>query len=534
MKLSKLFSDGMILQRQTINTIPVFADKDETVTVHFDEKEMPVTFKEDRFEVELPSQEAGGPHTIVVSDGTDKIEIKDVYFGDVYVLGGQSNMELPVIWTTDCHYDEIVSADFPLIRQFEVPKIPDFDKKHVLYEDGHWANCDQKNVWLFSAIGFYFAKEKFAKDGVPVGLIQTAVGGAPVEALMSEENLISSFEAIKSKGNLTGKCNNVKSKCCIFCYEDMLKRDHDKALVEKTIKEDLARQDAWHKDLADRDPGFAEHWENTWDSSISCETFNMPQTFLGTKYEDFKGSIWLQKEVDVPKDWCDQRVELRLGTLIDSDTTYVNGKKVGEFGFKYPPRRYFMEPGTLFAGKNTITIRLGIDGNIGGAVPECPYVLKLGEKEISLEGEWKMRVGTVSERLVGQTFFIWSPVGLFNSMIHPLKDVKCKAIFFYQGESNCEYPQYYAPLLKDMVKEWRDVIGEQVPFVMAEVTYWLGDGPVYDSDPFDGVRNVQREVIQEIPDGYLVKTYDLGKYNDLHPQNKKEVAMRFWEICEKL
>ena len=87
-------------------------------------------------------------------------------------------------------------------------------------------------------------------------------------------------------------------------------------------------------------------------------------------------------------------------------------------------------------------------------------------------------------------------------------------------------------LLKDMVKEWRSMYGN-VPFYMAEVTYWLGDGPVYEEDPFDAVREVQRSVISEIPEGYLIPTYDLGAYNDLHPQNKKDVGLRFLKSFEE-
>ena len=144
-----------------------------------------------------------------------------------------------------------------------------------------------------------------------------------------------------------------------------------------------------------------------------------------------------------------------------------------------------------------------------------------------------MREGARAEALTGPTFFIWAPTALYNSMIHPLSGTRCKAMLFYQGESNCEYPQHYAALLKSMVKEWRKLFGEDTPFYMAEVTYWLGDGPVYEADPFDAVREVQRSVVHEIPGCYLIPTYDLGQYNDLHPHKKKEVAMRFLEQYQK-
>ncbi|MBO7426483.1 MAG: hypothetical protein J6U23_12485 [Clostridiales bacterium] len=530
MKISSIYSNGMILQRESENLIRGSFEESEVLSFLFDGQEMTVNYDKDNllWSVSLPEMPAGGPHTISVSVNGNKEEITDILFGDVYVLGGQSNMELPLIWTTDFHYDEIRSADFSEIRQFEVPKIPLFGKKENILNGGCWVNADQKHIDNFSAIGFYFAKEKYLKDHIPVGLVQTAVGGAPVESLMSEENLRESFSRIKPDYIHSGECNKDKSKGCLWCYEEKLEKYSNMDYVQSVATEDLKRQEAWHKNVDDHDPGLSSGWKNKWPAG-QYESFVMPSTFYQTAHESFKGSVWLQKTVNIPSSWCDQEVELRLGTLMDGDTTYVNGTNVGGFGFKYPPRRYFLAPGILHEGENTITIRLVVDTNIGGAVKECPYYLKLKDQTIDLSGTWDMRFGYSSEPLEGQTFFIWSPTALFNSMLYPIGGLSCKAILFYQGESNCEYPQYYAPLLIDMVKEWRTLFGKKTPFYMAEVTYWLGDGPVYEEDPFDGVRKVQHEVESQIPSCYLIPTYDLGFYNDLHPQNKKEVALRFFE-----
>ena len=533
MKLSSIFSDGMVLQRCKKNTIRgAFADG-ELIKVFLDDVEYPVDMRSDSKEwrCELPEQPAGGPHKITISTGIETVVISDVLFGDVFILGGQSNMELPVIWTTDYYYDEIKNADFPQIRHFEVPKIPVFGSKNEMLDGGAWAKCDAENVLNFSAIGFYFAKYKMLQDGVPVGLIQTAVGGAPMESLMSEAQLIESFQEIEKTMLDSGNCNQDKSKGCLWCYREKIAQNHDEAFVNETVKSDTDRQNQWHQDVDDHDVGLQQNWMTSWATEGEYLHFQMPSTFYQTDLEDFKGSIWLQKRVDVPASWCEKEIELRLGTLMDGDVTYVNGVKVGEYTFKYPPRRYFVKPGIFHEGENVITIRLIVDGNIGGAVEKCPYFLKLGDEQISLEGDWNMRIGYRTERLEGPTFFNWAPTALFGSMLYPLHDYACKAILFYQGESNCEYPQYYGKLLKDMVAEWRAMFG-QVPFYMAEVTYWLGDGPVYESDPFTNVRKVQHDVVNEIPDAYLIPTYDLGMYNDLHPQNKKDVAMRFLEVFE--
>ena len=530
MKLSTIYSDGMILQRDRECAIRGIFDPDETIEVFLDGKSLAVQTDVDKgiFSAFVPATMAGGPHEITIHvNGVKKQTIGDILFGDVFILGGQSNMELPLIWTTDCYYDEIRSADFTEIRQFEVPKVPLFGEKSLILEGGSWVNAQQEGINNFSAIGFYFAKYKYLKDQIPVGLVQTAVGGAPVESLMSEENLRESFSRIEKDLIHSGKCNGDKSKGCLWCYKDKLSR-YDNTYMNATVKSDMERLDAWHKNVDDNDPGLSGKWMEKWTEDIVCEAFTMPSTFYQTDYEAYSGSVWLQKTIVVPESWCDREVELRLGTLMDADTTYVNGNIVGGFGFKYPPRRYFLKPGTLKAGENTITIRLVIDTNIGGAVKDCPYCLKLGEDTIDLCGEWNMRLGfRASDKPESQTFFLWSPTALFNSMIFPIQEFTSSAVLFYQGESNCEYPQYYAPLLTDMVREWREYLGEDLPFYMAEVTYWLGDGPVYESDPFDAVRLVQQQEVEKIPGCYLIPTYDLGMYNDLHPQNKKDIALRF-------
>ena len=379
MRISSIFSNGMILQRDQENHIRGQFEPGEIISASLNGQDLSVAQdeKELTFCIVVPAQQAGGPHSIKISTQTETIELEDILFGDVYVLGGQSNMELPLALTTDEHLDEIESADFAEIRHFEVPKIPLFGKKWDILEGGKWVKADQKDILGFSAIGFYFAKYKYLKDKIPVGLIQTAVGGSPVESLMSEENLCRSMEDLYPKYKDTGSCNNDKSKGCLWCYKEKLHTYSDPEYVARTQKQDMEREQNWYENLRKIDPGIQENWENLWPEDIETLSFTMPSTFYQTDMENYKGSVWLQKVVEVPEDFCKERVQLRLGTLIDGDDTYVNGVRVGGWGFKYPPRRYWLEKGLLKPGKNVITIRLIMNtNNIGGAVIETPYCLK--------------------------------------------------------------------------------------------------------------------------------------------------------------
>ena len=90
MKISSIYSDGMILQRNKINTITGIFDPEETINADLDGMPLDVTQKEDgTFTVTIGAQEAGGPHVLTIGGQV----IREVLFGDVYILGGQSNME---------------------------------------------------------------------------------------------------------------------------------------------------------------------------------------------------------------------------------------------------------------------------------------------------------------------------------------------------------------------------------------------------------------------------------------------------------
>src|SRR5690606_38751166 len=143
-----------------------------------------------RWKVALQHLPPGGPHEmrIVDEDGDERI-IRDVLVGDVWVLGGQSNMELPVRRTLDLFAEEVRNVRLPQVRQFTVPMTYDFHGPREEVAGGRWIAAVGERVMDFSAAGFFFARELHERYGVPVGLILTAVGGTPVEAWMSEPTL---------------------------------------------------------------------------------------------------------------------------------------------------------------------------------------------------------------------------------------------------------------------------------------------------------------------------------------------------------
>ena len=186
-KLPALFADHAVFQRDV--PLPVWgsAEPGEKVSVTLGKASgETVTAKDGRWQVTLKAQPMSRtPLTLTVA-GKNTITIKDVLLGDVWLCGGQSNME----WGLGgCDAPEdIRSADFPLVRQFGVElhfaTTPQKDVK------GRWAVCSPQSAAGFTAVGFYFARRVHQETGVPIGLLRSCVGGTNIELWMAQETLM--------------------------------------------------------------------------------------------------------------------------------------------------------------------------------------------------------------------------------------------------------------------------------------------------------------------------------------------------------
>ncbi|MCQ2536646.1 MAG: hypothetical protein MJ110_06735 [Lachnospiraceae bacterium] len=556
MTVSRLFSDNLILQRDKKNLVYGTANPLENITVSLCENDKELwsascaADAEGNWELEINPFSLKGVYSIVITGKDEKITANNVRFGDVYLLGGQSNMELTINMMPDTNAKALRYEKNDDIRMFNVPHVYDFSGKSVPISDGAWTSACPESIGEFSAIGYYFAKEKYENDGVPVGLVHTAVGGAPVESFMSEENLLKQAKVIRDTVDVKGECDKNKNMGCIFCYEELLNKNKQPGYIETTEKEDLKRGEEWHKSLDASDPGLKDEWmKSQWTTDF--DTISFPRYLKDTKWEKHFGTLWLQKTVNVPKEYAGRDAMLYLGTMVDFDFTYVNGEYVGTTEYRYLQSRYYVKAGLLKEGENTITIRLGMDANVGGLLPEMPYKLSVYkdtsedalrgaldseyyEWEQEISGEWKVREGAKCEALEGPTFFIWNPTALYNTMISPLRGLSFDAVLFYQGESNSGRPEYYDILFKAMTDEWRSLFNNDLPFYTAEVAKYLGDGPVLSEDVYAGIRAVQHKCADEIDGVYLIPTTSLPAIpTELHPQNKKDVAHLFYEAFKE-
>lgn len=512
LRLHGMLGNGMVLQRNAHAVIWGKAGSHEVVRVSFLGKtyEVPADLSGD-WRVTLEELEAGGPYEMTISSGHEEIVLCDILVGDVWLLGGQSNMELPVRRTLDLLADEVRDVNLPFIRQFAVPQVYNFHAPQEEIQGGEWIAANPESVLGFSAAGFFFARELYEKYKVPIGLVHTAVGGTPIEAWISENTLRD-----------------------IGGYDTTLDRNKDDQYVSATKQREEARNQTWYGRLNATDAGLKEGWFRAeWDDSDWTD-FEVPGSWAGSELETVRGSVWFRREFEVPASMLGNGagILLKLGTIVDADDTYINGVPVGNTGYMYPPRRYPVPEGLLKPGKNSIAVRVISTQSTGAFVKDMPYKLVAGGQELDLRGAWKYRVGTVTEAMEPQTFFQYMPSGVYNGMIAPLRNFRIKGALWYQGESNTGKPAGYGALFAALVRDWRRNFGiGQFPFIFTQLAN-LGEADPSRTD-WAELREEQRKGLA-VPNTAMAVTIDVGEYNDLHPQDKKSVGRRLALCARKL
>ena len=504
-KLPTLVSDGMVLQRGEPVNIWGTADPDETVNITFQKKKYKtVADAQGNWKVILPALKAGGPYTMIIND----IELKDILVGDVWVCSGQSNMELPVLRVTDRFRDEIsADNDYPMVRYIKTPLLYNFHAPQADIPGISWKAMTPENVMSFSALVYFFTKDYFQKTKVPVGIINSSVGGSPVEAWISEEGL---------------------KPFPYYLNEKRIYESDD--LVESMKKEESKKSRAWNVALYQGDKGMHEAipwYAAGYDDSDWTPTDLFASGWATNGLNTINGSHWFRRDFQVSGQQAGEKATLRLGCIVDADSVYVNGTFVGTISYQYPPRIYTIPAGVLKAGKNTVTIRLISNNSYPHFVKEKPYKIICGNEEVSLQGEWKYRLGAPMPPAPGMMFFCYEPVCLYNAMIAPLQNYGIRGVLWYQGESNVDRRNEYAALLTALIADWRNTFGNpELPFYIVELADFLSRDDVSGRQAWAEMRKEQAKVAETNRNTRLIRNSDLGEWNDIHPLDKKTLGQR--------
>jgi len=500
-KLPTLVSDGMVLQRNQKLNIWGKADANEKVEVKFLNKNYKTSADQNgNWKIVLPEQKAGGPYTMTINE----IILKDILIGDVYLASGQSNMELPMRRLTPLYADEIKNADNQNIRFFTVPQKYNFKSPQSELDGGKWEATNPQTILNFSGVAYFFAKELSEKSKVAVGIIHASLGGSPIQAWMDENSLKKYPE-----------------------YLDEAKKWQNDDLIKSTEAGEQALSKAWYTELDRSDIGLNQHWEKFDLNDSDWKTMQIPGSWED-KEGSFDGSVWFRKEINLNKNQAGKAAFLNLGRIKDADVTYINGTKVGNVTYEYPPRWYDVPAGILKEGKNVIAVRITNGSGKGQFIADKPYYLEIDGKKIDLKTEWKYKIGSKMEKMApGTTFIRWKPTGLYNAMINPLINYNIKGALWYQGESNTGKPKEYGDLLTTMIADWRSKWNQKdLPFFTVQLANFMEPKTEPVESNWAELRDQQRQVSLKVQNTGLAVIIDIGEWNDIHPLNKKTVGYR--------
>jgi len=191
-KLATIFSDHMVLQRGMEIPVWGWADRGETVTLSLGGQTVSVKpDKSGKWIARFAPMDAGGPYKMNIQ-GENNIILTDILIGDVWLCGGQSNMEMPVNgWPGQPILNserEVQEANYPNIRLITVgKKISTRPLKNI--ESSGWESAIGTNIADFSAVGYFFGKDVYLDQDIPIGLISVNWGGTVCETWTSAESL---------------------------------------------------------------------------------------------------------------------------------------------------------------------------------------------------------------------------------------------------------------------------------------------------------------------------------------------------------
>jgi sialate O-acetylesterase len=502
-RMPVIFQSNMVLQRDKEISIWGFANAGEKITINFDGQQYnTVTTKDKKWLVNLSAHNAGGPYEIAINGEENNIVLKNILFGDVWICGGQSNMQYSL---DQIGYKptDTGKANNKNLRLFISSIDMDYVPKDNL-SGGTWKESSPENIRNFSAVAYFFGQ--FLQDSlhVPIGLVSDNLGATSVETWMSNDALkkFPQFSSYYKQYLTPGKS-----------FKEMT------ATFEKM-------KPAWQKKYYLKGRGFDEKWYLPETDISDWKTTEVPGWWEEKDDTDFDGAMWYRKNFDLPKDFKSDTFLLQLNQIDDYDIVWINGNKVGE-GFGNLNWRNYKVPANILKSKdNVLVVRVFDIGGRGGM-----YTGPIWGNPILL-GTWKYKpdlkidASKFPKPLVVNASPFSSPSVLFNGNIAPLKSLAIKGFIWYQGESNAGRAVEYKELFPAMINDWRQNFSQgDLPFLFVQLANYMQEVNTPAESEWAELREAQASALQ-LPNTGMATAIDIGEANDIHPKNKADVGKR--------
>jgi len=506
-----IFGDHAVLQRDQPIVVWGKAQAADVVSIKLGSETVQVTAdNKGKWRAQLPGMPAGGPYALSASANGDTTTLSDILVGDVFLCGGQSNMELAMANATNAPMDVTFSANTQ-IRFANIPRVSSAERNEEFKTAPQWLVAGPQSTGQASAVCYYMARSLHRQYNIPVGFVNASWGGSSIQSWISG----ASMRQLASYRQALDVVDKYASDMVAGMRAEEERQDAWWASVDSRARAQRAWSGTKFDDRSWPGMDVGGRWSESGDTSISGH----------------RGIVWFRTTVELTAQQAAAATHLQLGQIATADTTWVNGVWVGANTNWWAGRDYALPKGVLKAGKNVIAVRVLDDDNGGGLVsPADQRVLRTAEGgRIPLPSRWKYQIGSTVK--ASQPPTPWEPptslTTLYNGMIAPMQGYKFKLVAWYQGEANAGAADEYRVLLPLLFADWRKTFAQpDLPFMVAQLTAFgsVATKPGYSS--WAELRQAQSAVVRNDPHAGLAVTFDYGDRSDIHPAQKNIVGTR--------
>jgi len=506
--LPAILSDHMVLQQGKPLPVWGWADPGERVQVRIaGQVQATITGEDGRWKVLFNPMESSNEPRILIIEGKNRLVIRDILIGEVWLASGQSNMEFSLA-STDTAVEETSAASFPEIRLFTTPRNSSLAPVERI--NGSWQTCRPDTAASFSAVAYFFGRQLHRHLRVPIGLIESSWGGTNAEEWTSGDWLRGekSFQPILERWENTG--------------------EEIKALYGEPSPVELWLDDVR---LFPKDPDAVPLVIDDYDDG------DLVNLLFGA---------WSSTDPESLIELAVHPREIGHGKSLRFAARF----RVGEtpvLELKYSPARIvdlsdYKAISFLIRGKGALRLHslqpsITDWDNYASGWMELPP----DWREVVLpfhglrQAGWGKRRPFTEDRLSGVLFevspvpgpIIRPPAGLFNGMIRPLVPFSIRGAIWYQGEGNAGRAEQYQELLPTMIKSWRKAwFQDDLPFLIVQLPNFRSRKAEPSESTWAELRDAHFRTAAGMLNVGLAVTIELGEADDVHPRSKKEVGRR--------
>ena len=432
--VSPIFGDNMVLQRGKVNTIWGWSEPGAEVRVEIAGKHASAVAGVDhRWQVKIQPPAAGGPYTLNIK-GAQTLELHNVLVGDVWLCGGQSNMQvgLPRTQWGRGSQGRQLPGDSLLLGCSSL-RIPSYG-----YSGRHLESCVARN-----------GRSSFG-----------------CRVLLCPQDPTADPCSYRSGHRCPGwnSCRGLASAEALRPLKDF---DIPLAELERLATAGAPEYGNYVMHWYDQyDVGLKGNWAALDLDDSTWKPVDIPGGFAELGVPDTPALVWFRREIELPDPLPAGRASILLGSIERMDTVYINGTQIGASAWVENPRVCLIPDGVLKPVKNIVTIRVLKTKPQGGFIgkPEELHLMLGDQTSFPLAGKWKGQLSLDARPPqalpIGYENWPVMPSVLYEGMLAPIAPLSITGALSYQGEQNSDRGFQYRKILPGMIADWRKLFGQ--------------------------------------------------------------------------